>query len=100
MWNEDITLINPTFGQDEFGNPIENETREVIQAIRKNIGRVEFYQASQAGIRPTYVFVVHVFEYNNEPFIEYNGQRYTVIRTYQVNDDELELTVERKVADE
>lgn len=35
-------------------------------------------------------------DYDGEPIVEYNGQRYSVYRTYIGRDDTIELYVERK----
>lgn len=99
-WSDDITLIQSGYTTDKFGNQVSKDIRRTIQATRKNISRAEFYQAGQAGIRPSTMFVVHPYEYEDETKVEYNGKRYSVVRVYQLDDDELELYVERKINNE
>ena len=36
------------------------------------------------------------YDYNGEPIVEYNGQRYSIYRTYIGKNDMIELYVERK----
>jgi len=104
-----LTLISQTIKEDEIGNQIPVKTRKTILCKVKSVGRSEFYGAATAGLRPEIVFVVHEFEYNDEREVEFEGERYKVIRTYRggmtrhgskLAFDEMELTCERVVADD
>ena len=60
-----------------------------VFAEKKSVRQSEFYAAYQVGLKPTLLFVVNECDYKyasteqNEPSeIEYEGKRYTVIRTY------------------
>lgn len=100
MWTEDIYLIGSEETEsDAYGNPIVSTSKKLVQATEKQLNRYEFYTAAQAGIRPSKMFVIHSFEYDGEQKIEADGTIYSVIRTYQINDDELEVYVERKVGE-
>lgn len=99
-WDTDLTLLGAaTYHDDEYGNQIAVPAEQVVQAAEQQISRQEFYQAAQAGIRPARMFVVHPFEYHGEDRVRVDGNTYSVIRTFQRSDDELELYVEQKVAD-
>lgn len=100
-YDEDITLIGGVADEtDEFGNPIDEVIRTVVQASKKEVSQSEFYQAAQSNIRPSIEFIIHVFEYSGEQLVEWNSVKYSVIRTYQRNDDEIELYLEQKVGDQ
>lgn len=96
-YDYELVLINQTFTKDEIGNQVPTENRTTILCDKKSAGRNEFYQAATAGLKPEIVFVIHAYEYNGEKVVEFEGKRYNVIRTYQVDFEELELTVERMV---
>ncbi len=101
-----ITLLDPAYTLNEYGQPVANYTnagREVM-CQRRSVTRSEFYQAAQAGLSPTYVFVLsHYTDYMGEPEVGYTDEFgedkvYTIIRTYRPTDsDELELTVAPKL---
>lgn len=99
-WSEDVTLIGTGgFTKDDYGNQIPKEDKTTVMASTKPIAMGEFYAAAQAGIRPEVELIIHTFEYNGELAVDYRGVRYSVVRTYQRNDDELEIYLERKVSD-
>ena len=98
-WSDDVTLISSILVPDEYGNQIPTETRRVVQGTKREVAMNEFYVAAQAGIRPSVEVIIHSFEYEGEQAVIYQSSRYSVVRTYQRNDDEIELYLERKVSD-
>jgi len=99
MYNHELTLIGQIEKEDDLGNQIYEEKPTTVLCKLQSIGRNEFYSASTAGLRPEKIFVIHGYEYNQELLIEFNGDRYSVIRTYANDFEEMELVCERKVAD-
>ena len=97
-YDSELTLIGQTYIKDEIGQQIPNETKVNILCGVKSIGRNEFYNAAVANFKPTLTFVIHAYEYNREGIVEFEGQRYNVIRTYSTSFEELELTCERVIA--
>jgi SPP1 family predicted phage head-tail adaptor len=96
-YDHELTLINETIDEDEIGNQNPVETRTTILCAIDSVGRNEFYSGAAAGLRPELVFVVHTYEYSGERIVEFEGKRYSVIRTYQTGTEEIELTVERMI---
>ena len=103
-YDYELALISQTITEDEIGNQIPVETRKTILCKVKSVGRSEFYGAATAGLRPEIVFVAHEFEYSGEREVEFEGERYKVIRTYRggmtrqgskLAFDEMELTCEK-----
>lgn len=85
--NEVITLIKG------------DTSRDVFCGLR-SIGQAEFYEASARDFYPEMKFVLRDYlDYDNEQLVEYQGQRYSVLRTYRAG-QELELTVQRASAEE
>ena len=99
MWNHEITLIeNKITGKDKLKQNIIEEVKTVLLCRKKSITRSEFYQANQAGIRPSLVVDIHSFEYDNQELAEFEGKRYRVIKTYPVDLETLELTMTEKLS--
>lgn len=96
-YDHELTLIGETIEEDEIGNQRPVETRTTILCSVKSAGRNDFYSGAAAGLRPEYVFTVHAYEYGGERIVEFEGKRYSVIRTYQVGAEEIELTAERVI---
>lgn len=96
-YDHELTLIGETIEEDEIGNQRPVETRTMILCSVKSAGRNDFYSGAAAGLRPEYVFTVHAYEYSGERLVEFEGKRYSVIRTYQVDFEEMELVCERVV---
>lgn len=95
-YDHELVLISETIQEDEIGNRIPIETRKTILCDKKSAGRNEYYQAAAAGLKPELVLIVHAYEYNGEQLVEFEGKRYSVIRIYELNDEEIELVCERK----
>lgn len=86
--NEILSLIQPD------GSP-----REVFCGLR-SVTRSEFYQANATGYKPELVFILaDYYDYNGETLVDYDGQRYRVIRTYRTG-QALELVVTKASAEE
>lgn len=101
-YDNELTLIQETINYDDIGNPVVNEIKVPILCGLKSIGRTEFYNAAANGLKPSYILVVHPYEYNNETYVEFSEdekpkQRYKVMKTYKVNTEELELTCEKVI---
>ena len=79
---------------------IKGETSRTVLCSLRSIGQSEFYEASARDFYPELKFVLADYlDYDNEQLVEYNGQRYSVLRTYRAG-QELELTVQRASAEE
>ena len=71
-------------------------TRELYVTVR-SVGMRETYEALSTNHKPEIVVVLeHDFEYEGEQTIELNGVRYSVLRTYVNQWDQIEITLERK----
>ena len=90
-----ISLIAKTYTITDYGDVTATEsTRDVFADVR-SVGMREKYEALQAGLNPELVFVLADYEeYEGEDEIDYDDERYRVIRTYR-NGQTLEITVTR-----
>lgn len=88
-----ITLIRRAVSDnsDDYGRAVTEETRRDIFATECGVKRNEFYQAQAIGMTPTVTFQCFGFDYDDEKIIEYNGREYSVIRTYPLDGERLEI---------
>lgn len=85
-------LIKREHGKDDV-------KREVFCGFR-SIGMREFYAASTTDFHPEAKLVLADYlDYDGETLVDYNGQRYRIIRTYRTG-QEMELTLERAPLEE
>lgn len=96
-YDYELTLINYETEYDEIGQEIKVPVKTNILCAVKSIGRSEFYAAAQAGLKPEITFVIHGYEYNGEKEVEFEGQKYKVIRTYMKDFEEMELVCEKVI---
>lgn len=88
-----------SFETDSIGNPIGNPLTEKILCAKDSVTRTEFYKAAAIGLKPSIVLVVHPYEYSNQSKIKFEDNFYRVVRTYEVDSENLELTCEAIIAD-
>ena len=81
-YSEIIYLISLVETEDEIGNSIKSsETRTKCYAKKQSVKMGEFYNAVEVGLSPTCEFVIKKLNYNGEDELEWNDERYQVIRT-------------------
>lgn len=94
---EVLTLIRIDSALDEYGDPVIVEIHRDVFAEQLSIGQKEFYQAHAVGLQPEVKFkLADYLDYEEEPIVEHNGQRYRVLRTYRTG-QELEVVCYREV---
>ncbi len=109
MYNHEIILIKKAAKEDELGNQIPVEERTKVLCKVSSIGSNEFYNAAVSDLKPEIKFIIHDFEYEGQKEIEFEGQRYKIMRTFfgsntsrrgrtNLEFDEIELTCEKVIA--
>lgn len=99
-WDEEVTLIGTDgFETDALEQKVPKEKRTTVFCSKLPISRQEFYMAGQSGIEVSEIFVVHSYEYNNENYVEFNGKKLKVLKTYPKSLEELELTCTERLGD-
>ena len=94
--DDTIFLLSTTYEKNKYGQDIPQNTRRQVFCDRQSVSRNEFFNAGRNGLNPQYVFTVFKSEYEGETICEYNGKTYSIYRTYETDDDYIELYVERK----
>ena len=97
---DELYLIVPELGtQDEIGvfRKTGPEKRRRVLCEAGGIRRSEWAAAGAAGHRPELVVTVPFVDYRGETEADYRKQRYSIYRTYPVNDGwDIELYLEMK----
>ena len=95
MWNHEITLISKKVtGKDKLLQSISEDVEVTLLCRKKRVTRSEFYQANQAGLKPSLVVEIRNFEYEDQEFAKFEGKQYRILKTYPIDDSEiLELTL-------
>ena len=84
LYQEIIYLISQVKGFDDIGNDaIISEASNKCYAKAQSVKTNEFYSAVEVGLTPSVEFVIKKLNYNGEEEIEWNDERYSVIRTIE-----------------
>lgn len=95
-------FIKNNYTKDAIGQRIPAEpVRREFFCSEKSITRNEFDVAGRQGIRASIVLTTSTVNYEGEEEVEYEGNRYTVYRTFKsYNSDEIELYLEKRTSNE
>ena len=96
MQDDVITLISNTFEGDSIGQQKPLVLRRDVFCRVSAISRREWFDAGHSGLKPELMFTVFFGDYCGEKTVEYNGERYTVYRTYRADQETVELYCERR----
>lgn len=81
-YSEIIYLINQVKQQDDIGNYLPtSETKQKCFAKKQSVKTGEYYSAIEVGLSPNCEFVIKRLNYTGESEIEWNKERYQVLRT-------------------
>jgi SPP1 family predicted phage head-tail adaptor len=98
-YQEIIYLIDKVVGTDDIGNDVvSSETTTKCYAKAQSIRTNEFYNAVEVGLNPSVEFVVKRLNYDGQDEIDWNNERYSVIRTIDPkNKFDIVLVCEKKI---
>ena len=97
-WCDEVTLIaetepQATHNENGFENPRVERERKVF-CNKRSVSQGEYYKAQQAGKQVEAKVEVHTVDYEGETLVEFEGKRYSVLKTYEPPDsDVMELTL-------
>lgn len=91
-----ITLLESTQSQNAYGVWTDTLTAKDVYCQVDSVTRAEFFEGGRNGLNPEYRFTMFFGDYNGEQTVIYNGNTYSVYRTYHARTDTIELYVERK----
>lgn len=98
-YTEIVYLISQIKEEDDIGNiTSSSEILNKSYAKKQSVRTSEFYNAVQAGIGPSIEFVIKKLNYNGEEEIEWNNERYSVIRVIEPkNKFDIVLVCQKKI---
>ena len=86
-YSEIIYLINLGKEEDAIGNIItSSESRFKSYAKKQSVKLNEFYSAVEVGMTPSCEFVIKRLNYHGEEELEWNNERYQIMRTVDPKD--------------
>lgn len=91
-----IKLITESWAEDTYGVLQPTETTKTVFCDVESVTGSEIAEFGRNGINPELRFTMFRYDYNGERIVEYNGDRYSVYRTYFARNDTIELYVERR----
>lgn len=91
-----ITLLTTTKEQDDYGVWVESITSKDVFAQVDSVTRAEFFEGGRNGLNPEYRMTMFSGDYDGQKMLIYNGNTYSIYRTYLNRTDTIELYVERK----
>jgi len=98
MFDLEVTLLHQDgYTENKVGDKVPLYKDIEIFAKELPISRSEYYFAGQANIEVSRLIVIHPFEYGNEKILKIEGEQYSVIKQYKVDNEHLELTLKQKV---
>lgn len=77
-----ITLVSYIKQKDDYG--VDRDvpvTRDVLAQVHSTT-RAEFFEAGRNGLNPAFMFTVFAGDYAGETECRYNGDQYSIYRTY------------------
>lgn len=92
--NNVVTLVAETKTVNEVNDTITETTRRETFAEKMSVRGSEYYQGAAAGMKPEVVFRIWRIEYQGEQTVEHDGQSYSVIRTFEVDEKDIDLVCE------
>lgn len=94
--SEVISLVAVAYDIDDIGKRTQTETKKTVYANVRSVSSSEWFSGGQNGLKPQYQVNMFKYDYSGELIVEYNNQRYSVYRTYEHNNDIIELYLEKK----
>lgn len=98
-YTEIIYLVEKKKSEDNIGNVLfSDKLSDKIYAKKQNVKTNEYYNAVAVGKNPTVEFVIKKINYSNEVELDWNDERYSIIRTVEPkNKFDIVLVCEKKI---
>ena len=101
-----IYLIDETYTYDAIGQRVPERKARMVYCQISSVTGSEWFTGGQIGLRPEYRLIIFRHDYSGEEIANIGGELscgtveggtdYTIYRTYERNNDELELYVEKR----
>ncbi len=91
-----IYLVEYNEEKDSLGIWHKNTIKTKVFCQVVSVNQTEWYEGSRKGLNPQYRFTVFRYDYNGQERVEYNGEIYTIYRTYVDRNETIDLYTELK----
>ena len=91
-----IKLLTTQKSQNDYGVWEETQTSRDVFCQVESVTRAEFFEGGRNGLNPEFRMSMFSGDYNGERLLMYNGNTYSIYRTFIAKNDIIELYVERK----
>ena len=91
-----IKLLATQKSQNYYGVWEETQTSRDVFCQVESVTRAEFFEGGRNGLNPEFRMSMFSGDYNGERLLMYNGNTYSIYRTFIAKNDIIELYVERK----
>jgi len=85
MMNDELVLLRMVTVENDLGDLINQLERTPVLCSVESVTRSEFYQAAAHDMQPEIVFVINRHDYSGQAEVEFENERYEVIRSYLPN---------------
>ena len=86
--------------EENYQNPDGTWDRELkerkVYVNRSSVTGTEWFEGARTGINPDCRITMFRPDYHGETILELDGRQYSVYRTYETDNDEIELYVEKR----
>lgn len=97
QWTDEITLIRETEPEDRVNDNgfaiAPEESSRTVFCNMKSVGFNEYFKSEQTGKVVERKCEVHKVDYEGEDTAEVDGKRYCILKTYEIGEDVIELTL-------
>lgn len=87
----EVYLVSETESLDDLNQPttIKTKSKKVVEF--RSISGSEYFAGRKNNLSPQFSFILSAFDYQGEKIVEYNGETFAVYRTYEPDDDRIEI---------
>ena len=94
---DDVAILyTESVSVDRYGNEVKTYQDKQIYCKVRSTNLREFYQAAQAGLRPSVVLTMAGADYSGEKIVKWRDKFFGVIRSYWNVGDYIELSLEER----
>jgi hypothetical protein len=99
MWKDICYLGTYVEAENALGEISNTVTysESYIFCKKKSVRQSEFYQAAVTDYKPSIVLIVKTADYSGEKYVNFNNEEFTVIRTFQTTEEDIEIVLESGV---
>lgn len=98
MWISICYLGIEAEAENALGEKYEAVTFEdYVFCDQKSIRMAEFYQAATTDYKPSITLTLKQADYSGQKYIKFEDEVYTMIRTYAVDSEDIEVVLERGI---